>query len=213
MCLFILLLLAACNPATLTTEQPDCSDCDDADTDTDTDSDTDADSDTDTDTDTDTDSDTDSDTDADADTGGNPNDGTGNMAITVAYPWGDGETLCLDYEAVTDRDDLGVISGEVWEDAGGCVIVSGGVAVWRLDVGYNIDAVRYDVDFPDGGNLCEGYTGTLADGGWSETAHLLVETGITYGIATWAPGPYSISWSDEVGTYYGCSAAGYAPEE
>lgn len=134
---------------------------------------------------------------------GNPNDGEGNLEITVAYPWGDGAVVCLDYEVVTDRDYLGVISGEAWEDAGGCVEVVDGVATWAIDAGYSADAVRYDVDFPQGGNLCEGY---------DDTAHLLVETGVTYGVSTWTPVTYSMSWEDSGVTYYGCSAAAYSPE-
>lgn len=132
----------------------------------------------------------------------NPNDGEGNLAVVVDYPWGDGDVVCLDYEAVTDRSYLGTISGDAWEDAGGCVTVTGGKATWYLDVGYNMDAVRYDVDFPSGGNICEGY---------GDSAHLLVDSGVTYGTATWSVGAYSMSWTDGGVTYSGCSAVAYAP--
>lgn len=132
----------------------------------------------------------------------NPNDGEGNLAVVVDYPWGDGDVVCLDYEVVTDRAYLGTISGDAWEDAGGCVVVVDGKATWYLDVGYNMDAVRYDVDFPSGGNICEGY---------DTTAHNLVDSGVTYGTATWSVGSYSMSWDDGGVTYYGCSAVAYAP--
>ena len=155
--------------------------------------DTDTDTDADTDTDSDADADTDSDTDADTDVTDY------NLMVQVDVPRqsdADGILHYLDYEVVSDVVNLGTISSELWEDRASAYSEDGTVT-FLLNVPDDSIAFRGDVDFPSGGNTCEGY-----DPGVLQTSIRIYFNGYAETVEPW-----DFSWQADGVTYSGCSFA------
>lgn len=120
----------------------------------------------------------------------------GNLAIGAdAWFVNDGTVLYLDLELADSYSEL----GESWHEDITSTTVIDGWAIWCVSTDSSTDAARWDIDFPDGTNVCEGY---------GNTATLLTSTFATADEHSyWDVAPYSFQWTEGSSTYQGCSAA------
>jgi len=105
------------------------------------------------------------------------------------------QLLWLDLELADSYSEL----GESWiEDIASTTVVDGW-AIWCVNADSSVDAARWDIDFPNGTNVCEGY---------GDTATLMTSTFATRDEHSyWDEAPYSFQWTEGSSPYQGCSAA------